>query len=219
MSRHRLPYQALILDFGGVLTVGIREAHEAWCMAEGLPVGAWEWALGQHPEGRRLYRALETGAMAQHEWNRRTARILGLEDHHDLMGRAWRAVRPATQMIDLARTACAAGMKLALLSNSFGTDPFNPYTHCGVWELFDVHVISEREQVAKPDPLIYQRALEHLGVPGQQCLFVDDNEANLPPAQALGITTVCAATEAETVAMRSVDRHSGCRREGRSRCR
>ncbi|MEU8785390.1 HAD family phosphatase [Streptomyces sp. NPDC048637] len=196
-------YRGLILDFAGVLTDGIREAHDAWCAAEGLPPRAWERALEQHPEGRRFYRALEIGEMTQDEWNRRTARLLGLADHHDLMGRAWRAVRPAIDMRNLARAARGAGLRLALLSNSFGLDPFDPYAHCGVWDLFDVHVISETERLAKPDPEIYRRTLERLELPAQECLFVDDNPINLPPARALGITTVHATTQAETVALLS----------------
>ncbi|MEF3117555.1 HAD family phosphatase [Streptomyces chrestomyceticus] len=196
---HRFPYQALILDFGGVLTDGIREAHDAWCLAEGLSARTWEHTLEQHPEGRRLYRALEIGEITQHEWNRHTARLLSLAEDHDLMGRAWRAVRPATALLSLARSARAAGLKLALLSNSFGLDPFDPYRHCGVWDLFDVHVISEQEGVAKPDPRIYQRTLDRLGLPGQHCLFVDDNPLNLPPARELGITALQATTQHETV--------------------
>ncbi|WP_031027648.1 HAD family hydrolase [Streptomyces albus] len=193
-------YRALLLDFAGVLTVGIRAAHESWCVAQGLAPDAWEATLGRHPDGRRYYRALEIGAMTQREWNRRTAALMGLADHDNLMGRAWSAVRPAEDVIGLARDARAAGLRIALLSNSFGLDPYDPYAHCGVWDLADVHVISERERVAKPDPAIYRLALDRLGVPAHECLFVDDNPVNLPPARALGITAVHATTQRETVA-------------------
>jgi len=90
-------------------------------------------------------------------------------------------------------------MVLGLLSNSFGTDPFDPYAHCGIWDLFDVHVISEREGVAKPDPAIYQRAVDRMQLPAQDCVFVDNNPVNLPPAGALGRTTIHATDQADTV--------------------
>jgi putative hydrolase of the HAD superfamily len=79
-------------------------------------------------------------------------------------------------------------------------DPFDPYEHAGVWDLFDVHVISEQVGMAKPDPAIYELTLERLGLPGQVCVFVDDHPRNLPPAEALDITTVLATDEASTVA-------------------
>jgi putative hydrolase of the HAD superfamily len=66
--------------------------------------------------------------------------------------------------------------------------------------LFDVHVISEQVRMAKPDPAIYELTLERLGLPARACVFVDDHPRNLPPAEALGITTVLATDEAATVA-------------------
>lgn len=192
-------YRGLILDFGGVLTTGIRDSHDAWCAAEGLSPGTWGETLGHHPEGRQLYRALEIGAISQDEWNGFMAPLFGLDDSRNLMGRAWAAVLPAVDMIGLAQAARAQGLVLALLSNSFGTDPFDPYAHCGVWDLFDVHVISECEGIAKPDPEIYQRTVERMQLPAEDCVFVDDNADNLPPAAAIGITTVHATEQAATV--------------------
>jgi putative hydrolase of the HAD superfamily len=192
-------YRGLILDFGGVLTEGVGSAHRSWCLAQGLSATAWGDTLGGHPEGRALYAALEVGRLSQAEWNRRTAALMGLDDHYDLMGRAWAAVRPAAGMVALARAARRAGYTLALLSNSFGLNPYDPYRALGVWELFDITVISEREGIAKPDPVIYRRTLERMGLPGQACVFVDDIPANLPPAAALGITTVHADGQTDIV--------------------
>lgn len=193
-------YQGLILDFAGVLTEGILESHREWAAEEGLVAGAWRATLNDNPEGRRLYAALEVGEISQAEWNDLTAPLLGVPNGENLMGRAWAGVRPALDMIELARSARAAGLTVALLSNSFGLDPFDPYAHVGVWDLFDVTVISEHEGVAKPDPEIYRRCLDRMGLRGEQCVFVDDHLANLPPAEALGITTVHADGQGDTVA-------------------
>lgn len=186
-------YRALILDFGGVLTDNASLAIREWCVSEGLDEAAWRRTLGQNPDVGAWYRQLERGTMSQAEWNRRTAPILGVADHENLMGRAWARVKPSTGMVALAKAARAAGYRLAMLSNSFGLDPYDPYAACGVWELFDVTVVSELEGMAKPDPEIYQLALDRLGLPGEACVFVDDYPGNLPPAEALGITTVLAA--------------------------
>ncbi len=183
-------YRGLILDFAGVLATGIPEAIRQWCVGEGLAPDAWHRALAVDPEGRERYLALEAGRLTQAEWNRLTARQLGLTGCENLMGRAWADVRPADAVIAVARAAREAGLTVAMLSNSFGLDPYDPYEHVGVWELFDVAVLSEREGIAKPDPEIYRLTLERMGLSGEECVFVDDQAVNLPPAAALGITTV-----------------------------
>ncbi|MFF0250853.1 HAD-IA family hydrolase [Streptosporangium sandarakinum] len=67
-----------------------------------------------------------------------------------------------------------------------------PCTAAGVWDLFDHHVTSEAEGVAKPDPRVYRLTLERMSPTAGECVFVDDTPANLLPAQALGIETVLA---------------------------
>ena len=197
----RRALRGLILDFAGVLTADPIPVHRTWCESEGLPPGAWRATLNDNPEGRRLYAELEVGKIGQAEWNERTAGLLGPDvAPENLMGRAWSGVPAAKRMASLARAAKEAGYRLALLSNSFGLDPFNPYENVGIWNLFDVRVISEEVGIAKPDPAIYQLTLERLGLPAQACVFVDDHQRNLPPAEAMGITTVFATHEAVAVA-------------------
>ncbi|AXU17532.1 HAD-IA family hydrolase (plasmid) [Streptomyces clavuligerus] len=193
--------RALILDFVGVLTAEPGPTIRAWCTAQGLDPGAWGRTLQDDPEGRSLYTELELGRMGQAEWNARTAPLLGPGvDPVNLMGRAWEAVPTARRMAALARTARASGLRLALLSNSFGLDPHNPYTHAGIWDLFDVHVISEAVGLAKPDPAIYHHTLDLLDLPPEACVFADDHAPNLAPAAALGITTVHVTDEQTAVA-------------------
>jgi putative hydrolase of the HAD superfamily len=193
------PYRGLILDFAGVLTVGVHQAHEAWCVAHGLAPDTWRSTLNTHPEARKYYAALEVGEMGQGEFNQRIADLLGLDDGEDLMGRVWSGVQPATGMIALAKAARASGYVVAMLSNSFGLDPYDPYDHIGVRPLFDVTVISEHEGIAKPDPVIYSRTVDRMGLAADKCVFVDDHALNLPPAETVGIRTVLATSEADTV--------------------
>ncbi|MFJ4921098.1 HAD-IA family hydrolase [Streptomyces sp. NPDC088725] len=197
---HQAP-RALILNFAGVLTADPLPAQRTWAASEGLHAEAWRTALSDVAVGRPLYSELEIGRLSQAEWNVKTAPLLGAGvDPTNLMGRVWSQVPAARRMAALARAAKEAGYRLALLSNSFGLDPFNPYEHVGIWDLFDVHVISEAVGMAKPDPAIYRLTLDRLGLPGEACVFVDDHPANLPPAAALGITTVLATDEDDTVA-------------------
>ncbi|MFJ8043364.1 HAD-IA family hydrolase [Kitasatospora sp. NPDC096147] len=200
-ARH--PYRALVLDFAGVLTSPLGGSVRAWCRAQGLPEGAWRQALVEHPEGRALYLDLEAGRIGQREWNAGTAALLGV-DPEDLMGRAHAAVRLAPAVAATARAARAAGYTVAMLSNSYGLegDPYDPYTALGVWELLDLAVVSGREGLAKPDPALYRLLLDRLGLPAAACLFVDDQAANLPPAEALGMATLLADPDDRTTAAR-----------------
>lgn len=194
------PYRGLILDFGGVLTTRMRLNGEAFERSEGLPPGAYFRALNEHPDGVAVYSALEVGKATQDDWNRVIGGILGI-DPTDLMRRALANLRPEPLIVAAARRARAAGIKVAMLSNSFGIEPYNPYEELGMYDgFFDAVVLSELEGVRKPSPLIYQRALERLDLMGHECVFVDDREVNLPPAEALGIRTIHHTTDAAATA-------------------
>ncbi|MFJ6571211.1 HAD-IA family hydrolase [Streptomyces sp. NPDC091292] len=188
-------YRGLILDFGGVLTTRMSLIGEAFERAEGLRPGAYLHALDEHPEGVAVYAALEVGDATQEEWNRVIGGILDI-DPTDLMRRALAHLHPEPQIVEAARRARAAGIKVAMLSNSFGVEPYNPYEDKGLWTgFFDAVILSEREGVRKPSPLIYRRALEALDLSGPECVFVDDRDENLPPAEALGIRTLHHTTD------------------------
>jgi putative hydrolase of the HAD superfamily len=61
----------------------------------------------------------------------------------------------------------------------------------GVRERFAVRVISGIEGVEKPDPAIFVRALERLGLDAADVVYVGDNpEFDVDPAAALGMTPV-----------------------------
>lgn len=181
--------RGLILDFGGVMTTEMRLNGEAFERAENLEPGAYFHALEVNPIGVEVYARLETGLASQSEWNSVIGSILGVAPD-DLMSRALANLRPEPRMIQAAELARAQGVSTALLSNSFGLTPFNVYKELGVLDLFDVTVLSEIEGVRKPDPAIYQRALDLLGLQGRECVYIDDVEDNLPPAAALGITVI-----------------------------
>lgn len=184
-----LAYRGLILDFGGVLTTRMRLNGEAFEKSEGLPPGAYFHALNKHPEGVRVYADLEVGQATQEEWNQVIGGILGI-DPTDLMRRALANLRPEAAVVAATERARQAGIKVAMLSNSFGLEPFNVYRELGMQEGFDVVMLSEQERVRKPSPAIYQRTLDALELTGPECVFVDDHAENLPPAEALGILAI-----------------------------
>lgn len=201
-----MSYEAVIFDFGGVLTTSLDACARAFAREQDLEEDAYLHAIAVNPTGRALYAQLERGDITQEEWNLSIAALLGI-DSSNLMGRALATLRPEPLLIAASEAIRTAGLKTAVLSNSMGMSPFNPYAPWDLEAHHHVVVLSEQCRLRKPDPQIYQLALDRLGLPGSACIFVDDNEANLPPARALGMTTVWAQEPNRTT--EELQRHLG----------
>jgi putative hydrolase of the HAD superfamily len=91
-------------------------------------------------------------------------------------------------------------VKVGIFSNSLGSGPYDVYAGYDLPANYDAVLISEDHKLRKPDPELYAIMLDLMQLPGEACVFVDDTARNLPPAQALGITTVLAEEPASTIA-------------------
>lgn len=76
--------------------------------------------------------------------------------------------------------------KTALLSNVSAVI-WNYYTPEMLNKLFDVQVLSYQEGMMKPDHRIYQLTCNRLGVQPDECVFADDNQANVVAAREVGM--------------------------------
>ena len=72
----------------------------------------------------------------------------------------------------------------------------------------DGGVFSCEVHAAKPDPAIYRMLLERYGLDPARCVFLDDLEANLAPARALGMQTILFQTPEQARA--ELDQMLGC---------
>jgi putative hydrolase of the HAD superfamily len=79
----------------------------------------------------------------------------------------------------------AAGVPVAIVSNSLGDDAYRGYDLAA---LADTTVISGEVVVRKPSRAIYELACTRLGVEPSECVMIDDLEHNLKGAARLGIT-------------------------------
>jgi putative hydrolase of the HAD superfamily len=189
----------LIVDYGGVLTTDVFASFRAFCEAEGLPPETVRDRFRSDPEARELLAALETGALATPEFEPRFAALLEVESER-LVDRLFGGMEPDEAMIDGVRAARGAGVRTAMLSNSWGDATH--YDRPLLEELFDGWVISSEVGLRKPDPAIYELAAAQIGLGPDECVYVDDLPGNLKPARALGMATVlhrgdAAATLAE----------------------
>ena len=101
---------------------------------------------------------------------------------------------------DLARRLHARGVPLFCLTN-FGAELFAAFRRQEpIFDLFEDIIVSGAEQVAKPDPRIYEIVEARSGRGGAALFFTDDNSANIAAAEARGwvahLFTDAAALEA-----------------------
>ncbi|MFJ9563939.1 HAD family hydrolase [Streptomyces fuscichromogenes] len=187
--RKAVPRTCLIVDFGGVLTTSLDDAVRGFEAREGLPEGAVERSWYRDPAMVELTHDLERGWSTQFDWNQCMGEALGI-DSTDLLGRVFADSHLDESMVSVLARARASGRRTGLLSNSMGLAPWNMYRGLDIDTTFDAAFISEQHGLRKPDPAVYELILKILEVPGDQCVFVDDNAENLLPAEALGMATV-----------------------------
>lgn len=57
-------------------------------------------------------------------------------------------------------------------------------------DLFDLVITSSEEGIAKPDPLIYERAAERIGTSPAECIMIDDRQENCDGALTAGMESL-----------------------------
>ena len=181
----------VIFDFGGVISHPQRPQFmaEAAAMA-GADVPALRDAYRRH---RGEY---DRGAFDGHAYWRKVLSEAGpgdpragVEELIALDTLSWTAIND--RVLDAVRGVGARGYRLAVLSNM----PFDIGRYIRrefAWlELFEEVTFSCEVGVIKPEPAIYAHALRRLGLAASECLFVDDTEANVAGARAVGLPAVC----------------------------
>jgi len=192
-------YAGLLLDFGGVITTDFFGSIDDYCEQLGLPRGRFRELVTAEPAGRALYHSVERGAISQPTFERELAALLGVEADGLIAG-LLAGIRPDPQIVQAAAQARKAGIRTGVITNSWGTDPYDPYQGYQLADRYDAVIISGEVGVRKPDPAIYRLATDKLGVPPSRCVLVDDVDANLPPAAELGMATIHHVASSATVA-------------------
>ena len=197
-------FDALIVDYGGVLTTSIVDSMQVFANEEGIEMDALaRVAMKAYSEtdGEDLVSQFETGRIPEDEFSIQFAQKLAMEtgkeiDPERFVWRMFGGVRLEEGMLEAVAKVRKAGFKTALLSNSWGVTGY-PRERFG--ELFDVVVISGEVGMRKPQPEIFQLTTEKLGLPADRCVFVDDHPGHLKAAMAEGLTTVLHRSPAETL--------------------
>ena len=201
--------RGVITDWGGVLTHPLTQTVYAWLEADGIDqdsyrtvMRAWVAQAYDAAHNANPIRALERGECTEAEFERLLAAELirtdgGVVPAAGLLARMFAASAFDEAMHELIRAARRAGLRTALLSNSWGD---NGYPRHLFPELFDAVVISGEVGMRKPEERIFRLATERLGLEPGECVFIDDIQENVDAARAAGLVGVRHHTAADTTA-------------------
>jgi putative hydrolase of the HAD superfamily len=189
--------EAVISDFGGVLTSPLAGSFEAFQDTSGVPLaelGKAMVAIGARLGVNPLFE-LETGRLGEVEFLSQIGEQLSgqLGRTVDMSGfgeRYFAHLKPNEPMIGYMRELRVRGYKLAICTNNVREWEHRWRAMLPVDEIFDVVVDSAFVGTRKPESRIYQLTLEALGVGAGAALLIDDIEDNCTGARALGIEAV-----------------------------
>jgi len=187
--------EAVIWDFGGVLTTSPFEAFARFEIEHGLPVDLIRRTnAANHLENAwAKFERAEIDIDAFDELFAAESRALGAEvrGRHVLPLLAGE-LRP--EMVEALKRV-GATLKTGCITNNL---PANAIGSLGgrsfyvaeVMALFDHVIESAKIGLRKPDPKIYRMMVEALGVDPKACVYLDDIGVNLKPARDMGMTTI-----------------------------
>ena len=189
---------AVLIDFGGVLTTSLFDAFKAFGASIGPDPKLPLRVLAEDPEAASLLVNHEEGRIDDEEFEAGFARRLAahgaVTDAEGLIVRLQSGLRPDRDMLALVRELRDEGRPVALVSNSLGRDC---YAGFDLAEMFDAVIISAAVGIRKPSRRIYAIACERLGVVPEEAVMVDDLQHNLDGSARLGIAGIL-HTDAKT---------------------
>jgi len=137
------------------------------------------------------WRAVELGTGNIEEWresaHRRLEKAAGksLPYLHEEWRNSWGLIEENIALIKSVRPQ----YKTSILSNADVTLE-QRMAEAKLDRLFDDIISSAVVNLAKPDERIYRLAAERLGLPPEECVFIDDLDRNVDAARAVGMSSI-----------------------------
>lgn len=191
--------EAVVSDFGGVLTTPLFDAFAGVQTDHGVPletIGKAMWRATQERGENPLF-ALERGEMTEREFLGILGDAIEAEvgrriEMHDFAERYFAQLEPNDAMIAfLDELKTGRGLRLAMLTNNVREWEARWRALLPVDRLFELVVDSAFVGMRKPEPEIYHLTVERIrGVEMRECLFLDDMEVNVAAARELGMRAI-----------------------------
>ncbi len=194
-----MDFQAVVFDFGGVITSSPFEAFNRMEAERGLPRDFVRRVNSVNPDDN-AWAKFERAECSAADFNilfAAEARALG----HELDGASVIAclsgdIRP--EMVAALNRLKSAGFKLGCITNNVasgkgagmaGTNE-KADAVAAIMACFDHVIESSKVGIRKPDPRIYRMMCDALDVEPAQCVYLDDLGINCKPAAALGMAAI-----------------------------
>lgn len=197
--------QAVIWDFGGVLTSSPFEAFTRYEATNGLPKDFIRSVNAQNIQDN-AWAKLERSDVNADEFDvlfRNESREMGHEvPGKDILGLLSGDIRPA---VVAALKTCKSHVKVGCITNNapigkgagMSSDATKAAQVSEIMTLFDHVIESSKLGIRKPNPRIYELMCEALEVDPNHCVYLDDLGINLKPARAMGMHTIKVLNEAQ----------------------
>jgi putative hydrolase of the HAD superfamily len=197
--------EAVIFDFGGVLTSSPFEAFSRFERERGLPVDIIRRTnAANHLENAwAKFERAEVDIDTFDKLFATESLALGAEVRgRDVLPLLQGDLRP--EMVE-ALKRIKAQFKTGCITNNLPANAIGSMTGrslyvAEVMVLFDHVIESAKIGLRKPDPRIYQLMIETLKVDPKACVYLDDLGVNLKPAREMGMTTIKVASGAQAIA-------------------
>jgi putative hydrolase of the HAD superfamily len=175
--------EAIVSDFGGVLTSPLLDSFAAFQDSSGVPLealGVAMAAIAARAGANPLFE-LETGRMSEAQFlqslSAQLSTQLGREiELHGFGERYFEHLHPNDRLIDYMRELRGRGYRMAICTNNVREWESLWRAKLPVDEIFDAVIDSAFVGARKPEPRIYEITLERVGVPAEAALLIDDIE-------------------------------------------
>lgn len=189
--------EAVISDFGGVLTTSLNDSFVGAVQSSGISLeelGKAMFAVSERDGINPLFE-LETGRITESTFLGRLSEQLsehrGSRVELDGFGELYsQYLHPNPRVIAYMRELRGRGYKLAICTNNVREWEARWRAMLPVDEIFDVVVDSAFVGSRKPEPRIYEVTLERLNAAPEATLFIDDIDVNCEGARAVGINAI-----------------------------
>jgi putative hydrolase of the HAD superfamily len=197
--------EAVIWDFGGVLTTSPFEAFARFERERGLPADIIRRTntINHHENAWAQFERAELDIEAFDSLFAAESLALGAEVRgKDVLPLLSGDLRP--EMVEALRRVKAM-FKTGCITNNLPANAIG--SHSGrslyvaeVMALFDHIIESAKIGLRKPDPRIYRMMIEQLNVDPENCVYLDDLGVNLKPAREMGMTTIKVVSAPQAIA-------------------
>lgn len=177
--------KAAIFDVGGVLHSSEGEHIERdICITLGI-------THEQYKRGSEaLLEQLQLGRINEERFWEQLVSITNAPNQlpgESLLGREFdRRYKVFTKVLEIVAALKKQGIKVAILSNTIETHAQINQSH-GIYDPFEIRILSHQVGLAKPDPETYKLTLKKLKSSPEQTIFIDDKKEHVEAAKNLGI--------------------------------